>query len=148
MGRVILLLRSALAVGAGLLTLIVLVFGTIFLPLPHGIQPDGFPTTPSALSFLLLIEVVGGMAGAFVATYLAPSSPRVHGLIVGGLVLLLNALTVLEPTSAWPLVPAVLLIAFVPLQTWVGIVLATRIRSKSPALPQESLAPIPESERS
>jgi hypothetical protein len=143
MGRTVVLLRGGLALGAGLLTVLVLVFGTIFLPLPQWAQPEGFPTTLSALSFLLLIEVLGGMAGAFVATYLAPSAPRVHGIILGALVLLLNAVTVLEPTSAWPLVPAVLLIAFVPLQTWLGILLATRIRSKSPQLPQGASVPIP-----
>lgn len=37
---------------------------------------------------------------------------------------------VVEPDSSWPLVPAVLLVAFVPVQTWVGVLLALRVRAR------------------
>jgi hypothetical protein len=82
--------------------------------------------------------VVAGAAGAFVAAMLAPRAPAVHGLLLGLLVLLLNLATVLDPDTPWPLLPAILLVACVPPQTWLGIVLAARVRSRRAIPPSGS----------
>jgi hypothetical protein len=139
MARPVSLVRGVLAVGAGVLTVLILVFGTILLFLPQWAEPDGFPVSRSGLSALLLIEVLAGGAGAFVTASLAPRAPAAHGIILGALVLVLNGLTVLDPASSWPLVPAVLLIVFVPLQTWLGIALAIRVRSRQAQPPNPGM---------
>jgi hypothetical protein len=131
MRRGVLFLRGGVAVGAGVLTVLVLVFGTILLFIPQWTRPGGFPATGPALAGLLLIEVLAGVAGAFVAAFLAPRAPAVHGAVLGALVLLLHAVTAFDPASPWPLGPAVLLVAFVPPQTWLVIAFAARLRSNA-----------------
>jgi hypothetical protein len=126
-------LRSVLALVAGLATILILVFGTVLLFLPEWTQPSGFPESAPALSGLLALEVIAGVAGAFVAVLLAPRKPTVHGLVLGGLVFILNVVTVAPPDSPWPLIPAILLLAFVPLQTWLGIFVGIRARRRREA---------------
>ncbi len=123
-------LRSIVAVAAGTLTVLIIVFGTVLLVFPGWAVEGGFPDTTPGLALLLGLEVLAGVAGAFVATLLAPRAPRIHGWTLGALLLILNVLTVVEPDTSWPLMAGVLLGAFVPVQTWVGIVLALRVRAR------------------
>lgn len=123
-------LRSIVAVAAGALTVLIVVLGTVLLVFPGWAVEGGFPDTTPGLALLLGLEILGGMAGAFVAALLAPRAPRAHGWTLGALLLILNVLTVVEPDSSWPLTAGVLLVAFVPVQTWVGIVLALRMRTR------------------
>jgi len=135
---VISILRSILAIAAGALTVLIVLFGTILLVVPDWMVEGGFPDTTPGLVLLLGLEVLAGVAGAFVAAQLAPRAPRAHGWTLGALLLVVNAMGVVEPGSSWPLVPAVLLVAFVPVQTWVGIVLALRLRARR-GLPESSV---------
>ena len=124
------ILRSILAVAAGALAVVVVLFGTILLLVPGWMTEGGFPDTTPGLALLLGLEVLAGVAGAFVAVVLAPRAPRAHGWVLGALLLIVNVLTVVEPDTSWPLVSGVLLVAFVPVQTWVGIALALRVRAR------------------
>lgn len=124
------ILRSIVAVGAGALTVLIVLFGTILLIVPGWMVEGGFPDTTPGLALLLGLEILGGVTGAFIAALLAPRAPRIHGWTLGALLLIVNVMGVVEPGSSWPLVPAVLLVAFVPVQTWVGIVLALRVRAR------------------
>jgi hypothetical protein len=122
------ILRSIVAVAVGAMTVLIILYGAIFLLVPGWMTEGGFPHTPAGLALLVALEALAGLAGAFVTALLAPRAPRVHGWILGALLLVLNVLTVTEPGSPWPLAPAALLVAFVPVQTWVGIGLALRVR--------------------
>ena len=124
------ILRSIVAIAAGALTVLIVLFGTILLVVPGWMTEGGFPDTTPGLALLLGLEILAGLAGAFVAALLAPRAPRVHGWTLGALLLIVNVTGVAEPGSSWPLVPAVLLVGFVPVQTWVGIVLALRLRAR------------------
>jgi len=126
--RWITLLRGGLVVLAGVATVLVLVIGTVMLFAPSWTQPGGFPDTTRGLTGLLVLEVVAGTAGALVATLLAQRAPRLHGAILGLLVFVLNVWTVAGPESPWPLIPGVLLLVCVPVQTWWGIALGVRVR--------------------
>ena len=123
-------LRSILPIAAGALTVLIVLFGTILLLVPGWMVEGGFPDTTPELALLLGLEVLAGLAGAFIAALLAPRAPQAHGWTLGALLLVVNGMGVVEPDSSWPLVPAVLLVAFVPVQTWVGIVLALRLRAR------------------
>ena len=125
------ILRSALAVLAGVATLVVLVvaaMAAIHAGWPESFGPGRFPATWIGQASLLTVEVVAGAAAAFVAAVLAPGARRAHGWVVGALVLALDILTVVDPESPWHLVPAVLLVILVPFQTFAGIALALRVR--------------------
>lgn len=126
--------RSALAILAGVATLVVLLVAAvaaIHAAWPESFGPDRFPATWIGQASLLTVEVVVGAAAAFVAAVLAPAARRAHGWVVGALVLALNILTVVDPETSWLLVPAVLLVVLVPFQTFAGIALALRLRKGS-----------------
>lgn len=124
----IMVLKSILAVAAGMATVLILVFGSVSLFAPQWADPAAFPTTAPALSSLIALEAIAGLAGAFVAAVLAPRAPAVHGWVLGGFVLVLNLLTVLAPP--WPLLAGLVVVALVPLQTWAGVALAVRLKAR------------------
>ena len=117
---------------ATLVVLIVAAAAALHAGRPESFGPDRFPTTRIGLASLLAVEVVAGAAAAFVGAVLAPGARRAHGWVVGALVLALDVLTVVDPESLWPLIPAVLLVVLVPFQTFAGIALALRLRKGEP----------------
>jgi hypothetical protein len=123
--------RSAVAVLSGILTLFVIVFGTVLAFFPEMTQPGGFPTSTLGLAGLVALEIVGGTVAVLVAVLLVSRSPRAHGIFVGAVVFVLNTLSVAEPNSPWPLIPGLIVIAFVPLQSWAAISIARRIRGEA-----------------
>lgn len=73
------ILRSILAVAAGALAVLIVLFGTILLLVPGWMVEGGFPDTTPGLALLLGIEILAGVAGAFIAASIAPRAPRTHG---------------------------------------------------------------------
>lgn len=128
MRRGLLVLRSLLALlaGAGFLVLVILLAAVLWF--------DGFPVTGWGVAGLLLVELIAGLGGVAVVAWLAPGAPTAHGWLFGGLVFFVNVLTIFEPDTIWPLIPGLLLLAFVPLQTWIGVTVGIRLRmSKDPS---------------
>lgn len=108
----------------GLLTVLAVVFGAVFLLMPELAAGGAFPGTMSGAALILVLEVLGGSAGAFVATLLAPRARHAHGWSLGFLVLIVDVLVVAAPDSPWPRGAAAILLALVPVQTWAGVRLA------------------------
>lgn len=83
-----------------------------------------------ALVAVLFAWCAGSFSGAFVAAKLATRAPRVHGLIVGALMLASSVLNlVMIPHPTWFAVAALL---FVPASTWLGATFGAR---RPPAAP-------------
>ena len=126
-GRVLALGRSLLALAVGFAAVQLVLYGTIWLVLPGLLRGAGFPTG-GALVVLLTIEILAGAAGVLVAAMLAARAPAGHGWTLGAVVLAFNLWVVTRPDSPWPLVPAILVVGAVPLQTWAAVALARRLR--------------------
>ena len=116
-------LRSLLALLAGTAALVPVIL------LASILWFGAFPLTPWGVAGLLLVELVAGLGGVTLVTWLAPGAPAAHGWLFGALVFALNLLTVFEPNTVWPLLPGILLLAFVPLEAWVGTTLGIRLRT-------------------
>lgn len=128
MNRGLLIVRSifALLAGSGALVLCLLLATFLWL--------DSFPVTAWGLAGLLVVELIAGLAGAAVVSRLAPRAPAAHGWFFGILVFIVNILTILDPGTSWPLIPGLLLLGLVPLQTWLGVTIGIRLRTTDASL--------------
>jgi hypothetical protein len=128
--------RSLLALAIGFVTVQVVLYGTILLVMPELMRGAGFPTG-GALVALLMIEILAGAAGVFVAAMLGGRAVAAHGWVLGLVIMAFNLWVVTGPDSWWPLAPAIVVVAAVPLQTWAAVALARRLRrpTGSPARP-------------
>jgi hypothetical protein len=127
LNRGLLIVRSILALLAGSAALVVCLLLAVLLWL------DAFPVTAWGLAGLLGVELIAGLAGAAVVSWLAPRAPAAHGWLFGVLVFILNVWTLLEPGTPWPLIPGLLLLGLVPLQTWIGVTIGVHFRKTDPA---------------
>jgi hypothetical protein len=127
MRRALRIARTLLALVIGFISLQVVLYGTILLVMPDLMRGASFPTG-SALVALLMIEILAGAAGVFVAAMLAGRAIAGHGWALGLIILAFNVWVVTEPDSPWTLVPAIVVVAAVPLQTWAAVALAKRLR--------------------
>jgi hypothetical protein len=83
-----------------------------------------------ALVAVLIAWCAGSLSGAFVAAKLATRAPRVHGLIVGAMILGSSVLNlVMLPHPIWFAVAALL---FVPASAWLGATLGARRNAAAP----------------
>jgi hypothetical protein len=122
-----LLVRSVLSVIAGVIVASLLIalmelLGHLVYPLPPDLDPSDpadraafeayIATAPlGAFLLLLLAYAVGALCGSWLAARLAGRSPLLHGLIVGVVILLVNAATMARITHpAWFIVTSLLLI--------------------------------------
>jgi hypothetical protein len=79
-----------------------------------------------AILSVLIAWCAGALLGAAMAVVVAARAPRVHRLIVGGLILAASIFTLIKiPHPIWFTVAALLLI---PVCTWWGASLGTRLR--------------------
>jgi hypothetical protein len=127
--RVLSAARTLLVLAIGFLTVQVVLYGTILLAMPDLFRDTGFPRG-SALVALLMIEILAGAAGVFVAAMLGGRAAAGHGWALGVIIVAFNLWVVTGPDSPWPLVPAIVVVAAVPLQTWAAVVLARRLRRR------------------
>jgi hypothetical protein len=125
--RALRIARTLLALVIGFVTVQVVLYGTILLVMPDLMRGADFPTG-SALVALLMIEILAGAAGVFVAAMLGGRAMSGHGWALGLIIMAFNVWVVTEPDSPWTLAPAMVVVAAVPLQTWAAIALAKRLR--------------------
>jgi hypothetical protein len=124
------LLRSALAVTAGLVAIFVLSLATDQVFHSLGIYPPwGEPMRETGLNVLALsYRVVYGTFGCYLAARLAPRDPMRHALILGGIGLVLSSLGAVgaimaDLGPAW--YPILLALSALP-TAWLGGALARR----------------------
>jgi hypothetical protein len=98
--------------------------------LPGSLNPEGLPLTTLAQGLYLPILFLAGMAGAFLVVFGAPRAPVAHGLIFGGLALLGDVIVVRDHAATWAVWFSVLVVATVPPQVWLGVVLGLRARRR------------------
>jgi hypothetical protein len=126
-------LQSVLALLAGLMVVVLVnVAAARMLDalLPGSLNAEGLPLTPLAQGLYLPILFLAGMAGAFLVVFGAPRAPLAHGLIFGGIALLGDVLVVRDYVATWAVWFSVLVVATVPLQVWLGVVLGLRARRR------------------
>lgn len=121
--------RTLLVLAIGFVTVQVVLYGTILLVMPGLFRGGDFPVG-GALVALLLIEILAGAAGVFGAAMLSGRAVAGHGWALGLILMAFNLWVVTAPDSPWPLAPAVVVVAVVPLQTWAALALARRLRQR------------------
>lgn len=120
---------AGLAAGAAVVAGVDAVSSTLYPP-PAGADPSNMEALRAyvaslpagAFLFVLLAWAAGSLVGAWVATRLGPSRNRVHGLVIGVLLLasgIFNMVTLPHPAWFW----AASLVVF-PVFTYLGIRLA------------------------
>jgi hypothetical protein len=127
--RALMAARTLLALVVGFITLQVALYGTILLVMTDLMRRASLPTG-SALVARLMIEILAGAAGVFVAAMLAGRAIAGHGWALGLIIMAFNLWVVTEPDSPWTLAPSVVVVAAVPLQTWAAVALAKRLRQE------------------
>jgi hypothetical protein len=131
--RTLLLLRSALAIGLGVIAVMIVnlpaasIVGSLF---PGSLDPGGMPLTAEAQGAFLPILFLAGVAGAFVVVLLAPRAPVGHAVAFGALAIVADLFVVLEYAGIWPLWFSALVILTVPPQVWLGTVFGLRARRR------------------
>ncbi|MEX2570889.1 MAG: hypothetical protein WD737_06255 [Gemmatimonadota bacterium] len=94
------MLRSIVAVVAGLAITVVLVIGLGFLAAAVTGVPPGGPPTPGYLVLNLLGALASGAVGGAIAVSLAPHTPRGHVIALALVILLLSLPTLFSPPAA------------------------------------------------
>jgi hypothetical protein len=127
--------RSIGAVLAGLLTIALL--DNVIDAVLHGTgvyPPLGQPMADALFLLALAYRTVNGILGTYIAGRLAPSSPRRHALILGGIGVVLSSLGVLATLNGGPELGPIwyplVLVAIVLPCAWVGGTLAERRRTR------------------
>lgn len=99
-------LKSIGAVVVGGLTAVVgyWMAAVIALVAMHGIPlgSSGGPPTTADVSAHVLFAAAASLGGGFVATRIADYKPRMHALVLGGVLALLAFLGFSKPSSNWP----------------------------------------------
>jgi prolyl oligopeptidase len=121
--------RSLLALVIGFATVQVVLYGSLLLVMPELFRGADFPAN-GALVGLLIIEILAGAAGVFVAAILGGRAVTAHGWALGLIIMAFNLWVVTRPDSPWPLVPAIIVVAAVPLQTWAAVAVVEWLRSR------------------
>lgn len=133
-------MRGLLAVAIGFVAVQVVLYGTLLLVMPELLGGAGFPEG-SALIALLMVEILAGTAGVFVAAMLAGRAVAGHGWALGLIIIAFNLWVVTLPDSPWPLAPAIIVVAAVPVQTWAAVALAMRLRRRRKSAPPGRTSP-------
>jgi hypothetical protein len=127
--------RSIVAVLAGMLTIALLDNGIDFVLHSVGVYPPfGMTMADSLFLLALAYRIVDGILGCYVAARLAPSSPRQHALVLGGIGVVLSSLGVAATWNGGPefgpiWYPLMLVAISLPC-AWIGGTLAERRQAR------------------
>ena len=118
--------RSILAVIAGMIVVVALSEGIDFLAVRTGLLSFGGPDPTAAFAIATLYRSIAAVAGGFVTAKLAPTAPVTHAIGLGAIgtaLALAGVLTHLSMPHLW--YPIALVVTALPC-TWIGGRLATR----------------------
>jgi len=129
------ILRSIVAVFAGLLAIVILSVGTDEVLHAAGIFPPwGQPVGEGLLLLATIYRTLYSVAGSYLTARLAPSRPMQHALVLGGVGLVLGTLGAVATWNKGPAFgphwyPLALIVLAVP-QCWLGGILAIRTNAR------------------
>ncbi len=98
------IVRSILAVLAGIVTVVVLSEGIDFLVLKLGLLSFSGPDLTIPFAIATVYRSIAAVAGGFVTAKLAPSAPMTHAIILGAIgtaLALAGVLTHLSASNLW-----------------------------------------------
>lgn len=120
------ILRSILAVVAGMVTVVVLSEGTDFVVVKLGLLSFTGPDLTAPFAIAAVYRSIAAVVGGFVTAKLAPSAPMTHAVILGAIgtaLALMGVIMNLSMPALW--YPIALVVTALPC-SWLGGKLAAR----------------------